>query len=116
MKSFILFNAILELVVGLVLFIAPGAVPELQGESAMSFTAIRMYGGAAMSLGLYALMVWKNFGPGPAQGFLKTFLLFHAAVAIAAFYGYSEGINSFIAVSALHAVLALITGYFMLKK
>ncbi len=116
MKTFVLINAILELVAGMVLFLSPSAVPEMKGETAMAYTFTRMYGGAAIALGYYAWMVWRNYGPGPVARFLKTFVFFHALVATAAFFGYSQGINSFIGVCMLHLILALATGYFILKN
>ena len=116
MKTFVLLNAILELVAGMALFLAPSVIPEMQGEGAMAHTVTRMYGGAALALGYYALMVWRNFGSGPVNGFLKTFVAFHIAVAVAAFFGYSQGISSFLGVCILHGVFGLATIYFLIKK
>lgn len=115
LKSFVLITAIIEIGAGALLFIMPSMVPEMHGESAMAFTLARMYGAAALAVGYYALMVWKNFSSGPARGFLKTYLVFHIGVAVAAFGGYSSGINNFILVSSLHIGLALLTIFYIVQ-
>ncbi len=116
MKIFILITAVIELVAGMTLFLAPEMVPDLSGEGPVSLTLARMYGGAAIAVGYYALMVWRNFNPGPVSGFLKTFAVFHLAVAAAAYAGYIQGVNSFIGVAFLHGILAIVTIYYLVKS
>lgn len=116
MKNFILITAIIELIAGIALFITPELVPDLKGASIVALTMARMYGAAAIALGYYALLVWRNFGPGPATGFLKTFTAFHVGVAVASFFGYSQGLTTFIGVVVLHGLLAIITIYFLFNS
>lgn len=114
-KTFILVTAIIELLAGAALFIMPTVVPEMAGDSPMAFTFSRMYGAAALTLGYYAIMVWKNYGAGPVQGFLKTFIVFHVGVAVAAYTGYNAGLESFIGVCTLHLVMALLTLFYFVQ-
>ena len=113
MKHFVLITAVIELVAGMALFLSPEIVPELKGEGAVGLTLARMYGAAALAIGYYALMVWRNFNPGPVHGFLKTFIVFHVGVAVASFFGYVQGLETFIGVVILHGLLALVTVYFL---
>lgn len=114
-KSFVLVTAIIEIGAGALLFIIPSLIPEMEGESAVAFTLARMYGAAALAVGYYALMVWKNYAPGPVQGFLKTFLVFHVGVAAASFGGYNSGVQNFILVASLHLGLALMTIFYIVQ-
>jgi len=115
LKAFVLCTAIIELLAGAGLFIAPGLLPELSGASALSVTLARMYGAAAVAIGYYAFMVWHHYNSGSIQGFLKTFLVFHIGVTVAAYFGYSQGILIFIGVVVLHAILALLTLFYFIK-
>jgi uncharacterized protein YjeT (DUF2065 family) len=115
LRPFILITALIEIFVGAGLFIMPEAIPEMAGQSAMALTMTRMYGAAAVAIGYYAFMVWQNFDAGPATGFLKTFIVFHIGVAVASYFGYSQGIESFIPVMALHTIMALMSIFYFVS-
>lgn len=112
MKVFILITAVIELIAGILLFVQPGLIPELDPLDPMTVTLARMYGGAALAIGYYALLVWKHMNTGAVNGFLKIFTFFHALVALACHFGYSNGLESFLGAAILHGVLCLATGYF----
>jgi len=116
LKAFILVTAIIELLAGVSLFLAPNMLPPMAEQGPMALTLARMYGAAAIAIGYYALMVWRNKNMSSTERFLKTFLVFHIGVAISALYGYNQGIMEFLPVVALHAILALMTIYFTISN
>jgi len=117
MKTFILINAIVEIGAGLVFFLFPRFFPELKGASNTADAQANMFGGAIISLGLFALLVWQNYDDGGAltNVFLLTFMAFHTLIAIAAFKGYLRGGFFNPAVAILHTVLAAGTVYFYMQ-
>ena len=116
MRLFILITCLIELLAGIVFFVCPTIIPEFAQAEVMTLAVVRIYGGAAITLGWYAYMVWKNFAPGPAMGFLKTFAVFQLLVAIACYWGYAGGIGNMLGGVVLHGVMWLITVYFMMRK
>jgi hypothetical protein len=117
MRLFILFNAVLELFVGILMVIAPQLIPGMNADDPMAMTLARMYGAAAIAIGFYALILWKKMPNSMAiKGFFKIISIFHIGVANAAFWGFNAGIMEFLGVAILHLVLFLGTLYFMTKK
>ncbi len=117
MKNFILITAIIELLAGVVLFMMPTLMPELNDPSVNEIVFMRMYGAAALTVGLIALIIWKNAENNLMQSlFVKAFTLFHAGVAIANLKGFLSGSEQCLPPFGLHALLALITLYFWIKK
>lgn len=116
MKNFVLITAIIELLAGLVLFLAPHIAPDLQGEGATALGFGKMYGAAALAIAYFAILVWRNFNSEMARMlFLQVFIVFHIGVAIATLRCYMDGGFEQPAASILHAFLAMITLYFFLK-
>ena len=117
MKLFVLITAIVELLAGVALFLAPTVVPGMEDASVGGLTFARMYGAAALAVGFFALQTWQNMDSRELiQVFLKTFSVFHIGVAVSAFLGYGAGGQDFMGVGILHSLMALITLYFLLKK
>jgi len=107
MKWFVLLNAALEIIAGVVFLFFPQLVPGVNPEDANSAVLCRMYGAAALALGWYALLVFLNFREGPFRGFLKTFIVFHLGVALASFHGVQAGLDTFNGPLGLHGLLGL---------
>ena len=83
MKKFILISAIIELLAGAILFIAPQLVPDLAVGSSSHMAMARMYGAAALGLGVFAVQVWRNFdNETMTRAFLTVFLVFNLAAFI----------------------------------
>jgi len=117
MRLFILINAIIEILAGVILFFAPSIVPEFASASGDTLTFINMYGAAAMAMGLIALLIWKQYESLELQDlFVKAFSLFHAGVAIANYKGYTSGLEHCMGPAALHGVLAIVTLYFLFTR
>ncbi len=116
LKVFVLITAIIELLAGVGMFLVPDMIPMMEGEGPMALTLARMYGAAALAVGYYALMVWKSFAVGPAKGFCKTFIVFHLGVAVAAYFGYSQGLADFLPVMALHAILGFLSIFYFVSN
>ena len=115
-RTFVLITAIIELIAGVGLFLAPHLLPPMAEEGPMTLTIARMYGAAATAVGYYALMVWRNYNSDSVESFLKTFLVFHIGVTAATLYGYNQGIEGFLPVIALHAIMAFLTIYYMVSN
>ena len=113
MKLFILITAILEVVAGLLMFLAPKKLPGLQEADARSSTLASMYGAAALAIGFFAFQVWQNFeSTALVASFLLTFTVFHAGVMAAAFRGSRNGLKDMTGVAILHGLFLLATLFF----
>ena len=117
MKRFILISAIVELLAGIVLFFAPQLVPDL-AQSQGGFMAMgRMYGAAALGLGIFAFQVWRNIeNETLVKTFLSSFLIFHLAVFIAIFASFLAGVFANPGAAMLHLVLAIFTANYYFKN
>ncbi len=115
MRTFVLITAILEISAGIAFFLVPHLLPGAEDAGPLAIMWNRMFGAAALAVGYYALLVWKNFGHGPATGFTKVLLVFHIGTAVALFTGYRAGYDIFLAGVALHAVMAALTGFFAMQ-
>ena len=117
MKQFILVNAILEILAGIVFLLMPTIAPGVADTDAIGLTFTRMYGGAALAVGLFALQTWQNSSNSTlVQVFFKSIAIFHVGVTTAAILGSLAGNDDAIAVAGLHGILALISLYFVFKK
>ena len=117
MKVFVLITAVIELLAGAVFFFAPHLIPDFANANPLSTTLAKMYGGAAIGLGLFALQVWRHMrSQVMQQAFLQAFLLFHFGVAAAGYFGYSNGAFKDLSTCILHLTLGLITAYFLITK
>ena len=114
MKVFVLITAVIELLAGLVFFFAPHLIPDFANANPLSTTLAKMYGGAAIGLGLFVLQVWRHMrSQVMQQAFLKSFLLFHFGVSAARYFGYSNGAFKDLSACILHLILGLVTAYFL---
>lgn len=117
MKRFILISAVIELLAGVVLFFVPQAVPDLAEGQQSHLAMARMYGAAALGLGLFAFQVWRNVeNEGLVQAFLSSFLVFHLSVFIALFASFLAGVFANPAAAILHFILGGFTAYFLFKN
>lgn len=117
MKLFILINAILEIGAGLLFLTAPTLVPGTEDTSLDGLVFLRMYGAAALAVGITAMMIWRNYERTDLHKvFLTLFGIFHVGVTIANAIGYASGEENCLPVILLHGVLAIITIYFYAKQ
>ena len=115
MKVFILINAIIEILAGIVLFLLPEMLAT-DSTSADGLIFLRMYGGAALAVGVTALIIWRNYESADMlKIFVILFSIFHTGVAAANAIGYNDGIESCMGPLGLHAILAAICIYFLTK-
>lgn len=114
MKRFILISAIIELLAGLVLFFVPQLVPDLAQGPGSHMAMGRMYGAAALGLGIFAFQVWRNFDNEKlVQVFLSSFLIFHLTVFIAMISSFMAGVFATPGAALLHLILAIVTAYYL---
>ena len=74
MKLFILITGILELTVGLAMLVNPKFIPSYKKAGGALITTARMYGGAAFSIAIFALLVVSDF---ENKNFTQSFLLIY---------------------------------------
>lgn len=114
MKLFILLTGLGEILVGLTMLIKPKLIPQFAKASSTAITTARMYGAAAISIGVFALLVWDRFNNVILHNpFLIVFLVFHVLVALAVFISVKSGETKDSKVAILHTILALATAYFL---
>lgn len=117
MKNFILLSAIIELLAGVILFVAPQLVPDLAQGSTSHLAMARMYGAAALGLGVFALQVWRNFANETlVKAFLSSFLVFHLSVFIAFIASFLAGVFNHPGAAILHLLLAIFTARYLFKN
>ena len=114
MKLFILLTGFGEILIGLVFLLKPSLLPHLKKVSNEAYTAARMYGAAAITIGTYAAIVGLHFDmPELRHPFLIVFLIFHTLVALAITISNFAGERADAKIAILHSVLAIITAYFL---
>lgn len=117
MKKFILISAIIELLAGVFLFFVPQLVPDLAQGAGSHMAMGRMYGAAALGLGIFAFQVWRNFeNETLVKTFLSSFLIFHLAIFIAIIASFLAGVFANPGAAMLHLILAIFTAYFLFKN
>ncbi len=114
MKLFILLTGIGELLVGLLMLLKPNAIPQFAKASPITRATARMYGAAAIAIGVFAVLVATSFEQiALHQPFLTVYLVFHALVALSVFIAIRSGESADMKVGILHAVLAAGTAFFL---
>lgn len=117
MKRFIFISALFEIIAGLVLFFIPDQVPDFTNASPIAIGLARMYGGAAFSIGLYLLLIWRSETDILRLKRVLIFLFsFNILVAIAIFMGANQGGVSDIKPAIVHTILGLIALYFLIQN
>jgi len=113
MKIFLLLNAILEILAGIVMFLAPSNLPGYKDASAQTTGWVSMYGAAALAVGFFALLTWRSYPNADlVYTCILTLIIFHAGVMTAAFKGYRSGMKDMMPVAILHGVIAIATLFF----
>ena len=116
MKSFVLINAILELIAGAIFLFIPNLAPGTEDTSADGLIFLRMYGGAAIAVGATALIIWQNYeSEAMRKIFVTLFSIFHTGVSAANAIGYNSGEESCLPVFILHGLLAVLSIYYFTK-
>jgi len=78
MKRFIFISAIIELIAGTILFFVPQLVPDLADGASSHLAMARMYGAAALGLGVFAFQAWVHSDDDNLiETFLPAFLVFN---------------------------------------
>ncbi len=116
MKKFILLSAIIELLAGTILFFAPQVVPDLAEGTSSHMAMARMYGAAALGLGVFAIQVWRNVDNEPlVRAFLSAFLIFNLTAFIGFLSGFLAGVFANPGGAVLHLILGLFTAYYLIN-
>jgi len=117
MKTFILISAIIELLAGAVLFFAPQLIPDLAQGPGSHMALLRMFGAAALGLGIFAFQVWRNMDNDTlVKTFLSSFLVFHTGAFIGITASFMADVFANPGAAVLHLILALFTGYFLFRN
>ncbi len=116
MKKFIFISAIIELVAGLILFFAPQIVPDLSAGESSHLAMARMYGAAALGLGVLAFYTWRRSENADlVKIFLASFLVFNLAAFIGILSSFLAGVFANPGGAILHLVLGIFSAYFFIR-
>jgi len=117
MKRFIFISTLIELIAGAIMFFAPQVVPDLAVGTSSHMAMARMYGAAALGLGVFAFYVWRNFDNDQmVRAFLMAFMIFNLAAFIGILSSFLAGVFANPGGALLHLVLGLFSIYFFIKK
>ncbi|MCI4647252.1 type 1 glutamine amidotransferase domain-containing protein [Phaeodactylibacter sp.] len=117
MKRFILISALLELLAGGVLFFSPQLVPDLAAGPGSHMAMARMFGAAALGLGVFAFNAWLNDDNAIlVKAFLSSFLIFNLGAFISIAASFIAGVFASPAAAILHLLLAVVTAYYWFKN
>lgn len=117
MKNYILISAILELMAGLIFLLIPQWVPDLSESPGSHLAMARMYGSAALGLGIVALGVWRNLENHVLVSlFLSSFLAFNLAAFIAFFASFLAGVFTNPGPAMLHLILGIIAAFYWIRE
>jgi uncharacterized membrane protein YwaF len=115
MKLFILITGILELTVGLAMLVNPKFIPSYKKAGGALITTARMYGGAAFSIAIFALLVVSDFeNKNFTQSCFFIFFFFHTTVALAVLISFISKQTREINIGFIHSLFAVITLYFLI--
>jgi len=116
MKRFIFISALIELLAGMVLFFFPQVVPDLAEGQGSHMAMARMYGAAALGLGVFAFQVWRRSDDDRlVRIFLSTFLIFNLGAFIGIFSSFLAGIFANPGGALLHLILGIFSAYYFIK-
>ncbi|KRO86421.1 MAG: hypothetical protein O2790_06750 [Bacteroidetes bacterium] len=115
MKIFILISGLLELLVGSIMLINPKIIPSYKKASGALITIARMYGGAAFSIAVFALLVVFDFENESLHiPFLIVFFIFHLAISLSVLISFISKQTREVNIGFIHGLLATITLFYLL--
>jgi len=116
MKKFILVSTLIELLAGTILFFAPQLVPDLSQGIGSHMAIARMYGAAALGLGVFAFFTWRNFeNTALVKAFLAAFLVFNLGAFIGILSSFLAGVFANPGGAMLHLILGIFTSYYFIN-
>ena len=117
MKKFTLISAIIELLAGAIFFFTPQVVPDFANVATSHMAMARMYGAAALGLGVFAFYAWRNFeNEVLVKAFLAAFLVFNLGAFIGLLSSFLAGVFANPGGAVLHLVLGIFSAYFLVKN
>ena len=115
MKIFILVTGILELLVGSILLINPKLMQAYKNASNSLITSARMYGAAAVSIAVFALLVVFDFDNTVLhKPFLIVFGVFHFLVSLSVVISFYSKQTRDLKIALLHGLFFILTLYFLI--
>ena len=116
MKIFIIVVGLLELLVGSVLMINPRLMAAYKKGNNALITTARMYGAAAISIGIFAVYIYLNFENTILhEPFLIVFVAFHFLVSLAIIISFLLKQTRDLKIAILHGLFFIITLYFLIQ-
>jgi len=116
MKKFILVSAFIEFLAGTILFFCPQLIPDLSQGLGSHMAIARMYGAAALGLGVIAYYTWRNFeNTALVKAFLAAFLVFNLGAFIGILSSFLAGVFANPAGAMLHLILGVFTSHYFIN-
>ena len=115
MKFFILISGLLELLVGSIMLINPKIIPSYKKANGALITTARMYGAAAFSIAIFALLIVSDFENESLHStFLIVFFIFHLTVSLSVLISFISKQTREVNIGFIHGLLAAITLFYLL--
>lgn len=116
MKKFIFISALIELLAGSIFFFAPQLIPDFDTSVSGHMGMARMYGAAALGLGVLGFYTWKNsYDDLLVKVFLTAFFIFNIGAFIGILSSFLGGVFANPGGAVLHLILSLYSGYYFIK-
>ncbi len=116
MKKFIFISTIIELLAGSIFFFAPQLIPDFDTSVSGYMGMARMYGAAALGLGLLGFYTWRNsFDELLVKVFLTAFFVFNIGAFIGILSSFLGGVFASPGGAVLHLILGIFSGYYFIK-
>jgi len=116
MKKFIFISTLIELLAGSIFFFAPENLPDFNSDIASHMGMARMYGAAAIGLGVLGFYTWRNsFDDLLVKVFLSAFLVFNIGAFIGLLSSFLGGVFLNPGGAVLHLILAIFSGTYFIK-
>lgn len=116
MKKFIFISAVIELLAGAIFFFAPQLIPDLAEGQSSHMAMARMYGAAALGLGIFAWHVWRDSDSEHlVRIFLSSFLVFNIGAFIGILSSFLAGVFANPGGAMLHLILGIFSAYYFIN-
>lgn len=116
MKITTIINAVLEILAGLGMLFAAPSLPGMESGGPEAILMARMYGAAALSVGLYSLLVLQKLNiKSVVHIFTRTMVVFHLGVGIVNTLAVNAGNENALPVAIVHGLMGLAFLYFVVQ-
>ena len=116
MKILTIVNAAIEILAGLGMLFATASLPGMESAGLEAILMARMYGAAALSVGVLSLLVMQKLNINSVVHiFTRSMVVFHLGVGIVNTLAVNAGNENALPVAILHGLMGLAFLYFVMQ-